>query len=278
MILMPRRIGRSGVRETVGTLVILLLGVITVTTVRAAEPSPSDEISMDTARGSFARFLDSHPEIADVVRHNPQVLRDEGYLRDYPELVAFLEAHPLVKADPMAFLSSQRHAFPEPDFFDKASPVFAFLCVLLAVLWVLRSMLDNRRWSKSAKVQAEIHTKLLDRFGSSQEMLAYMQTDAGKRFLESGTLTLEVDQSHRMPQLVGRIVWSMQAGLILLLVGVGLLWVRGSVPEGAQPLLVLGTLGLTLGAGFALSAAVSYVMSKRLGLLPGSPHREQSAA
>jgi hypothetical protein len=36
------------------------------------------------------------------------------------------------------------------------------------------------------------------------------------------------------------------------------------------PLLVFGTLGVTLGTGFILSALVSYGLSKHLGLLGGA--------
>jgi hypothetical protein len=258
----------------VALALVLLVPAARAATAVVAEPTARDEVSRDADRGSFARFLDSHPELGSHIQHNPQILLDEGFVQDNPELAAFLEAHPLVKADPRAFVSPHVWNDPAPDFFDKAAPYFAFVCILLAVLWVFRSLLVNRRWSRSAAAQAEIHTKLLDRFGSSQEMLAYMQTDAGRRFLEAGTITLEDDTTRqRMPSLIGRILWSLQSGLILLLVGVGLIGLRLGVPEGDKPLLILGTLALTLGAGFLLSAAVSYVMSKRLGFLPdaGAP-------
>jgi hypothetical protein len=38
-------------------------------------------------------------------------------------------------------------------------------------------------------------------------------------------------------------------------------------PGDVPPLLVFGTLGVTLGAGFILSALVSYGLSKHLGLI-----------
>lgn len=250
-------------------LLLALLTPIPMAAARAAaaEP-PATEEAIDRDRGALARFLDSHPEIADDVANEPVVLKNQSYVSQHPELQAFFEAHPLVKADPRAFVTSRRRMiYPEPDVFDKILPFLIFVCVALGLLWALRSLLENRRWSKAAAVQSEIHTKLLDRFGSSQEMLAYMETEAGKRFLESGTLAVESRPS-RTPPVIGRILGSMQAGLILLIVGIGILWLRGSVPDGMRPLLVLGTLATALGAGFLLSAAASYVLSKRLGLLP----------
>jgi hypothetical protein len=234
----------------------------------APATSQSQE-AVDRERGTFARFLDSHPEIADDVASDPRFLKDDTYLREHPELQAFFEAHPLVKADPRAFLSSRRRVvFPEPSVIDKITPVLVFLCVFLGVLWALRSLLENRRWSKAAAVQSEIHAKLLERFASSQEMLAYMQTEAGRRFLESGTLAVDTLPA-RTPPVLARILASVQVGLVLVVVGIGFLWLWGSEPGGEKALLVLGTLVTALGLGFLLSAAASWGMSRRLGLLPG---------
>jgi hypothetical protein len=246
-------------------LLVVSILLVAGSAATAAEPATQDDV--DRSRGAFARFLDAHPEIADEVASEPGYLKDDGYVKERPELEAFFEAHPLVKADPRAFVTSRRRLSYEPDLFDKTVPFLVFACIFAGLLWAMRSYLENRRFSKAAAVQSEIHTKLLDRFGSSQEMLAYMQTEAGKRFLESGTLAVE-ERPSKAPAMIGRILASMQAGLILLLVGIGILWVRSSVPDGAQPLLVLGTLASALGAGFLLSAAASYAMSKRLGLLP----------
>ncbi len=118
-----------------------------------------------------------------------------------------------------------------------------------------------------AKVQAEVHTKLMEKFASSQELQAYMQTEAGKRFLESAPIPVEPDQKTSFSAPLGRILWSVQVGLIVALGGVGLLSVRAHVPDAVQELTVFGTLGLTLGLGFLLSAAVSYGLSRHLGLL-----------
>jgi len=50
--------------------------------------------------------------------------------------------------------------------------------------WVIFSTI--RRY-KIAKLQAEVQTKLLDKVGSGQELLAYAQTEAGRELLESPT-------------------------------------------------------------------------------------------
>jgi len=124
------------------------------------------------------------------------------------------------------------------------------------VVWTIFSTIAR---FKTAKLQAGIQTKLLEKFGSDHELLAYVQSDAGKRFLES----LAMEQ--RTPY--GRILGAAQAGVILVLLGLGLLFLRLSIP-GAEPgFLIGGTITLSLGLGFGIAAALSYFLSKSFGLL-----------
>jgi hypothetical protein len=67
---------------------------------------------------------------------------------------------------------------------------------------------------------------------------------------------------------MGRILWSVQGGLVLMAGGIGLQAVSGRfTDESAQPLHVLGVLGIAVGVGFVISAIISYVISQRLGLI-----------
>jgi hypothetical protein len=124
------------------------------------------------------------------------------------------------------------------------------------VAWIIFTTI--RRY-KTAKLQAGVQTKLLEKFGSGQELLAYVQSDAGKRFLES--LAMEQKTPY------GRILGAAQAGVILVLLGLALLFLRGRVSGAEEGFLVSGTITLSLGVGFGLSAALSYFLSKSFGLL-----------
>jgi len=232
------------------------------------------ETSLDAQRGAFDRFLDAHPEIEDEVLGDPPRLSDPNYVRDHPALQAFLESHPMVKADPRAFLSPGTwrfvsHRSSDEELLSWFVPFAVFVCCLLAVLWVLRAILENRRWNKSFRVHEEMHTKLIEKFASGPELSAYLETGAARRLLEWTPPAFDAP-SRSLPAAAGRIIGSLQAGLVLLLVGLGLLLVRNlTPPPDAQPFLVLGTLGVTIGAGFILSALASYVLSRRLGLIGG---------
>ncbi len=236
----------------------------------AASPSDQEIAIVDAQRGALDRFLDAHPDIEQTVVNNPEVIRIPKYLHMYPELQAFLDSHPLVKADPRAFLSPlAQHPRWALDVFDVLKVYFLFGGPLLAFLWVLRTMVEVRRWNRSFKMHEDVQTKLIEKFASGQDVNAYLQSDAGRRLLEWTPHVLDTP-SRGLPNPLGRIFWSVQTGLVLLLVGLGLLLIRGQMAESsAPPLLVFGTLGVTLGAGFILAAVVSYGLSKRLGLIAG---------
>ena len=98
--------------------------------------------------------------------------------------------------------------------------LLAFISFLLAVLWLLRSFWENRRWNRSLKMHEELHTKLIEKFASGQDFSAYMQSDAGRGLLEWTPPVADIG-SRGLPNPFGRILWSLQAGLVLLVMGLG---------------------------------------------------------
>jgi hypothetical protein len=149
---------------------------------------------------------------------------------------------------------------------DDVGGFFIFLIVVGSLLWIVRAALEHRRWHRMVKVQTETHAKLLDKFGSSQDMLAYMDSEAGRRFLETPVFDAQNKRSIALPY--GRILWSAQIGLIAAAMGAGFLFLRGKVnPDADVAFLVFGTLMVTLGIGFLVSGGVSYGLAKYMGLL-----------
>ena len=147
----------------------------------------------------------------------------------------------------------------------------AFLGFGLAIsllVWLIRTLIDYRRWNRLTKVQTDVHTKLLDRFSSNEDLLAYMQSPAGAKFLESTPIRLDSG-----PRSVGaplsRILWSIQGGVVLLAGGFGFLTISARLANhlGASPIHAIGVLAIALGVGFVVSAIISYAISYRLGLL-----------
>ncbi|SRR5579871_1405060 len=149
------------------------------------------------------------------------------------------------------------------------SDVMAFLVFatfISTAIWFIGRFMENRRWNRVASIQTEMHSRLMEKLSSNQEILAYMETEAGKRFLESSPFDIEIDHKSNPAFPYTRILISAQAGIVVLFVGAALVWLCGQLPDYAQPLLVFGTLGMAMGAGLLISAALSYSLSRHFGL------------
>jgi hypothetical protein len=133
--------------------------------------------------------------------------------------------------------------------------------------WLVWMIFSTFRRYKIAKLQADVQSKLLEKVGSGQELLAYAQTDAGRQMLESLKVERVVSQ---VPY--GKILGALQAGIVLFFFGGGMLWLRShlSSQQSSDGFTVLGTLCIALGLGFGFSAAASYFLSRSWGLLNGS--------
>ena len=104
-----------------------------------------------------------------------------------------------------------------------------FMIALTTLAWLLKTAIDYRRWSRLTKIQTEVHTKLLDRFSNNDELITYIQTPSGRRFLDSAPIPLDAGpRSLSAP--FGRILWSVQVGLVVGVGGLGMLFVSGRVP------------------------------------------------
>jgi hypothetical protein len=224
------------------------------------------------------------PTVGRVMRLDPSLMRNATYLAPYPTLATFLQTHPAVVQNPGYYLEHIEYEFWNPrqpedaraqavrtwrEMMQALSIMVVFSAVTLALLWIVKTVVEHRRWYRTSKVQTEVHTKLLDRFSSNEDLMAYMQTPSGRRFLESAPLPIE-GPTRTVGAPLSRILWSLQAGVVLATAAIGVLFVSGRVLEEiAQPLFALGVLVLAIGVGFVVSAAASFLLSRRLGLLEG---------
>lgn len=128
---------------------------------------------------------------------------------------------------------------------------------IVAVFWVVFSTI---RRLKVARMQSEVHKELIQKVGSSQEFLTYLDSDSGKQLVAS----IGIEHPSREPY--GRILMSVQVGVILLLLGIALLILGGHYGEVAQGFVILGAVVVALGSGFLISAGLSYRLSKAFGL------------
>jgi hypothetical protein len=148
-----------------------------------------------------------------------------------------------------------------------------FITAICGITYLGRALIEHRRWLHASRLQTEAQSKVIDRLGSSDALLAYLQTPAAHRLL---VLTpASTDRALETASPAARILWSVQTGIVLTLAGLGLRFGAGSAfEELADVLRIIATLAMAVGIGFVLSAAVSLVLSRRLGIIepaPGSP-------
>ena len=214
------------------------------------------------------------PAVRGVLQYDSTLIDRPDYLAPYPSLQAFIKQHPEVARNPAYF-------FGDPDYRRGSSPLeafagilagtglfIAFMTLLVIVASVARQVVDYRRWVRHTRMQMDVHTKILDRMQSNEDLLAYVQTPAGRNFLEFAPAG-QGPEPRQASAPLGRILWSVQAGVVLAALGIGLRYAQGTVPEEIMPAFtVLGIIVMSLGLGGVLSAIIAYVLSSRLGLLP----------
>lgn len=241
-------------------------------------------VHADETRSRLMELLQRHPPaVGRVLKLDPALMRNEAYISAYPALQEFLAAHPDVALNAGYYLEPVRGvtdqhipSTPHVRLVENTLQALAVLTgmaiVAASMLWLIRTVLEQRRWSRLSKIQAEVHTKLMDRFSSNDELLAYVQMPAGRRFLESGPSPLQ-EMSPAVGAPFSRILWSVQLGAILLVTGLGLLFLSNrALPEMRDFFYIMGCLATALGAGFSVSALAAYVLSRRLGLIdPPAP-------
>jgi hypothetical protein len=131
-----------------------------------------------------------------------------------------------------------------------------FFALIALIGWLV-----YRRSQARTLARTEFHRQLLDKFTSGGEFGAFLNSSGGQRLLE--------DLWSQRVNAKERIIRSMQAGVVLTVLGLGMV----GLSIRAQGMIFPGALVLALGAGFLISTAISYGLSKKLGLL-----QEQSSA
>lgn len=243
--------------------------------------------SAEYTLGEFRQVLKQYPPaLGRVLLLDPTLLTNKAYLESYPALLQFLTEHPEIARDPSYFLSDFRSSASAYGPVDPAMQlrresvnawrntfegmmIFGgFALFAFALGWMIKYITEHRRWLRTTKTQSEVHTKLLERMTSSDDLKSYMESEAGQRFLQASPLAMGSASQQSVGAPFSRILWSVQVGVVLVALGIGFLFVRRGLETEVQQMVgAWGTLAIALGVGFAISAAASYVISSRLGLL-----------
>jgi hypothetical protein len=242
-----------------------------------------DERDARETRERLREVLNQYPpSVAQVLRLDPSLLSKPDYMASYPTLATFVAQHPQVVHNPAFFIGDPRFEVQETgrgaalrvveSVFEGAMFLIGVVSFFTLVGWLGRALIDYRTWQRASKIQADAHAKLVDRLTSNEDLLAYLQSPAGQRATMSATRPGLDIAMRAVGAPVNRILWSVQAGVVLAAGGLGLWFAKASViEEAAQALNVVAVLAVALGVGFVASALVAYGLSRQLGLLESEP-------
>jgi hypothetical protein len=250
-----------------------------------AQSVPGPGVDAGQVRNQLMEIFQQYPpSVREVLQLDPVLMSNANYLTLYPRLAAFLSQHPEVAHNPVFFIGL-------PDEYNRNSRVAesfgrsmerivtpmmvagTVIAMIGILAWVIRAIMNHRRWLRVSKLQTDMQNKLLERFTSNEEMLGFIQTSAGQRFLESASLAAE-PEPRVLSAPVGRMLWSIQLGIVILVAGVGLQIVSyklSNYEDAVTGFQVVGGIVIALGIGFILSSLGSYLISRRLGLMDPSP-------
>jgi hypothetical protein len=143
-----------------------------------------------------------------------------------------------------------------------------FITAICGITYLGRCLIEYRRWRHATQLQTEAQTRVMERLASSDALVGYLQSPAAQRML---VFTPPPAASRAAGSAAARILVSVQTGIVLSLGGIGLLIGAGRVFDPlADVLRIVATLAIAVGIGFVLSAGVSLVLSRRLGILEAS--------
>jgi hypothetical protein len=260
-----------------------------------------DDANAHEARQHLQEMLQQYPPtLGTVLAIDPTLLDSDAYLQPYPQLATFIAQHPDIAHNPGFYFESQLQQFSRRngDWNDPRlamiravdsslaglGGLIAGLCVLGTFAWLIRSVIEHRKWLRMSKTHIETHAKLMDRLTTNEDLIRYMESPAGRKFLEAAPIPL--DGGPRMLNApFGRILWSVQAGVVVAFLGAGLIYgsrrLAGSdiFSGGELPIFLVGCAAVAVGAGFFISAFAAYGLSHRLGLFPagGSSHLDSGS-
>ena len=151
---------------------------------------------------------------------------------------------------------------------EDLAPVIMSLIFFPVAGYIVKIALQYKEKMRVIKARADVHTHLVERFGSAPEFVQFLQTDGGRQLLENIT----TEQSPAAQGILG----SIERGCLLTLLGLGLLLMgyfvisEAARRDAVTSVYLFGGVSLSLGIGYLITAGISYRLSRAWGLLAGT--------
>jgi ABC-type multidrug transport system fused ATPase/permease subunit len=128
----------------------------------------------------------------------------------------------------------------------------SFFTMIVLIVW-----LGTRRRQAQIQAQAELRKQLIDKFGSLQELTAFLESKGGRQFFGD----LQLRSRNQLRYLPG--------GLVLTMLGLAFL----ALTLMRRNLIIPAAISLALGVGLLISAAIAHKMESKnndASINPGS--------
>ena len=114
------------------------------------------------------------------------------------------------------------------------------------------------------KYRMNVQLKMVDKVASGAELVQFVESDAGAKFIASMELPSVGAKD--------RILSAVYKAVILLVLGIAIFALRGTLGEGSVAFTILGTVLMAFGIGYIIATAISYRLASKWGMIPkGSP-------
>ena len=255
--------------STAATATVAVPAPATSATTNDPETLEVESTRVEQIQTGLGRMVRRQPEqVALALDADPTLLLNQEYMARYPDLAAYVAANPEIRRNPHLYTRHIETYRPVPrspldEALETLSMVLVFALMAFALGWIIKTIIEHKRWNQLSKRQNEVHARLLDRFATSEELLAYIKTPAGSRYLESAPIAVGIEPVRTSPY--ARLLLSIQIGVVVVAASVGLMitGARFGGPSG-QGLFGMGTIAFCIGGGFIASAIVSLFLAKRL--------------
>jgi hypothetical protein len=105
---------------------------------------------------------------------------------------------------------------------ERIAIMTVLVSLIVGVVTILKAGLEHLKRSKTERLQFDLYNKVLDKFGSHQEVMAWLQSEGSQGILKA----IEAPR----PMAYNRILNAVQGGLLALVVGGGLMTVSTQLP------------------------------------------------
>jgi len=160
--------------------------------VNAQTSSPTSDHDLAELREQLLILLRMSPTLTEVIASDPSLLANQDYVtRNNPELEKFLQLHPEIVRNPEFYLFAnlppgpgrrserlmrktwmdqvrdQQNNGASAELARNVGPLLALLTFLGTLIWLIRILLEKRRWTRILTMHTNVHGKLIDRFGNN---------------------------------------------------------------------------------------------------------------